>query len=49
MTYDLSPRWFLDGSIVAMRVKTTAHLSTGQSVNVSVNPLVVNAAIGYRF
>jgi len=49
MTYDLSPSWFLDGSVVAMRVKTTAHLSTGQSVNVSVNPLAVNAAIGYRF
>lgn len=49
VTYDLSPSWFLDGSIVAMRVKTTARLSTGQSVDVSVNPLAVNAAIGYRF
>jgi outer membrane protein len=49
MTYDLSPSWFLDGSIVAMRVKTTARLSTGQSVKVSVDPLAVNAAIGYRF
>jgi outer membrane protein len=49
ITYDLSPCWFLDGSIVAIRVKTTAHLSIGQSVNVSVNPLAVNAAIGYRF
>jgi outer membrane protein len=49
VTYDLSPSWFFDGSIVAMRVKTTARLSTGQSVNVSVDPLAVNAAIGYRF
>jgi outer membrane protein len=49
MTYDLSPSWFLDGSIVAMRVKTTARLSTGQSVKVSVDPLAANAAIGYRF
>lgn len=49
ITYDLSSSWFLDGSVVAMRVKTAAHLSTGQSVNVSVNPLAVNAAIGYRF
>ncbi|WP_075790606.1 OmpW/AlkL family protein [Massilia putida] len=48
-TYKLSDHWFLDGSIVPMRLKTTAHLSTGQSVDVSVNPLLVNLAVGYRF
>lgn len=48
-TYSLNEHWFIDGSIVPMRVKTTAHLSTGQSVSVKVNPVLVNLAVGYRF
>lgn len=48
-TYSIDKNWFIDGSIVPMRVKTTAHLSTGQSVNVKVNPVLVNIAVGYRF
>lgn len=48
-TYNLNDRWFVDGSVVPMRVKTTARLSTGQSVDVSVNPVLVNIALGYRF
>lgn len=48
-TYSLNAHWFVDGSIVPMRVKTTAHLSTGQTVDVKVNPVLVNLAVGYRF
>ena len=48
-TYKLNKHWFVDGSIVPSRVKTTAHLSTGQSVELKVNPLLVNLGVGYRF
>jgi outer membrane protein len=48
-TYNLKQHWFVDGSIVPSRVKTTAHLSTGQSVNVKVDPVLVNLGVGYRF
>ena len=48
-TYSLNAHWFIDGSIVPMRVKTTAHLSTGQTVDVKVNPVLVNLALGYKF
>jgi outer membrane protein len=48
-TYKLNEHWFVDGSIVPMRVKTAAHLSTGQSVNLKVDPVLVNLAVGYRF
>ena len=41
--------WFVDAAIVPMRVKTTARLSTGQRVKVSVDPVLVNLAIGLRF
>lgn len=48
-TYKLNKHWFVDGSIVPSRVKTTAHLSTGQSVELKVDPLLVNLGVGYRF
>ena len=47
--YNLNKHWFVDGSIVPTRVKTTARLSTGQSVDVKINPVLVNLAVGYRF
>lgn len=49
ITYNLDSRWFIDASVVPMRVKTTAHLSTGQSVDVKVNPVLVNLAVGLKF
>jgi len=48
-TYNLNKHWFVDPSIVPTRVGTTARLSTGQSVDVKVDPLLVNLAVGYRF
>lgn len=49
ITYNFREKWFLDASVVPMRLKSTAHLSTGQKVDVKVNPLLVNLAIGVRF
>jgi len=48
-TYRLNKHWFVDGSVVPSRIKTTAHLSTGQSVDLKVDPVLVNLAVGYRF
>lgn len=48
-TYKLNKHWFVDGSIGPTRIKTTARLSTGQSVDVKLNPVLVNLAVGYRF
>lgn len=49
ITYNFREKWFLDASIVPMRLKSTAHLSTGQKVDVRVNPMLVNLSIGLRF
>jgi outer membrane protein len=49
ITYNFGEKWFLDSSIVPMHLKTTAHLSTGQKVDVRVNPILVNFAIGVHF
>lgn len=48
-TYNFGEKWFLDASIVPMRLKSTAHLSTGQKVDVRVNPILVNLAVGMHF
>ena len=48
-TYKLNKHWFVDGSVGPTRIKTTARLSTGQSVNVKIDPVLVNLAVGYRF
>ena len=49
ITCPFHANWFLDAAVVPMRVKTTARLSTGQRVKVSVDPVLVNLAIGLRF
>lgn len=45
----LAPRWFLDASLIKTYLKSTSTLSTGQSVEVKLNPLSTNVSIGYRF
>jgi len=48
-TYDLRDKWFLAGSVIKTRLKTTTSLSTGQSIDVRLDPLSVGFAIGQRF
>lgn len=47
--YSITDDIFLDAAVIQFFIKTMAHLSTGQSVTARVNPLGVNASIGYRF
>jgi outer membrane protein len=49
VTYNFRKKWFLDASVVPMRLKSTAHLSTGQKVDVKVNPILLNLAVGVHF
>ena len=48
-TYNLDKHWFVDGSTLPTRIKTAAHLSTGQSITMRVDPVLINLAVGYRF
>lgn len=47
--YSITDDIFLDAAVIQFFIKTTAYLSTGQSVTARVNPLAINASIGYRF
>lgn len=42
-------RWFLDAALYKSYLKTTAHLSSGQSIDMRLNPYVVAVGVGYRF
>ncbi|QNP47569.1 OmpW/AlkL family protein [Diaphorobacter aerolatus] len=47
--YNINERWFLNASYYKSFLKTKAHLSTGQSISVKLNPDVVSIDIGYKF
>jgi len=48
-SYRFNDRWFLDGSVIKTFLKNHADLSSGQRIDVALDPLSVNLSIGYRF
>ncbi len=49
LTYNINAHWFIDASIIKTFLKTTNTLSTGQKIKVKLDPVSVNASLGYRF
>lgn len=49
VTVSLKDRWFLDVQYSRTFLKTTSHLSTGQSISTKLNPDAVRVGVGYRF
>lgn len=47
--WNFSERWFLDVAYYKSFLKTTAHLSSGQSIGMRLNPNVVAVGVGYWF
>ncbi len=48
-TYAFNERWFLDGVLGYTWLKNTTTLSTGQTQPMTLNPVSVAVAVGYRF
>jgi outer membrane protein len=48
-TFKIDRNWFIDASFIKTFVKTTSHLSTGQSIETQLDPMAYNLAVGYRF
>ncbi|MEK8032394.1 OmpW family outer membrane protein [Ideonella sp. DXS29W] len=48
-TVKIDRNWFVDMSVIKSFVKTTSHLSTGQSIDTKLDPLAINIGVGYRF
>ncbi|MFL6697748.1 MAG: OmpW/AlkL family protein [Vitreoscilla sp.] len=47
--YKIDKHWFLDASVLKTFISTKATLSTGQSTSAKLNPVSINASIGYTF
>ena len=45
----LDEHWFYDVNVLATKLKTKATLSTGQTIDVKLDPITVGAYLGYRF
>jgi len=48
-TVKIDRNWFVDMSVIKSFVKTTSHLSTGQSIEAKLDPVAINIGVGYRF
>jgi outer membrane protein len=49
VSYAINDKWFVDAAVSKTFLKTTAHFSTGQTQDLTLDPVVVNIGIGYRF
>lgn len=49
LAYNITPAWFVEGTVGKTFIKTTATLSTGQKIDLKLDPLSVNFSLGYRF
>ena len=47
--WNFNERWFVDAAYYKSFLKTTTHLSSGQSIHIKLNPNVLAIGIGYRF
>lgn len=45
----LKNQWFIDASLVHTFLKTRSTLSTGQTLDATLNPDVISVGLGYRF
>jgi outer membrane protein len=48
-SYAFDSRWSLDAHVVKTLLKTTTTLSTGQTIDLKLDPLSLGLGIGYRF
>ena len=47
--YKIDKHWFVDASVLKTFIKTQATLSTGQETRARLNPVSINATVGYIF
>jgi outer membrane protein len=45
----INERWFVDGMVAKTFLKTSAKLSTGQSIDLKLDPLSLSIGVGMRF
>jgi len=48
-SYKIDKHWFVDAAVIKTFINTKAQLSTGQTTKARLNPVAINASIGYAF
>jgi outer membrane protein len=48
-SYRIDERWFVDGGITRTPLKTRNTLSTGQTLDITLNPIGISLGVGMRF
>jgi outer membrane protein len=48
-SYKIDERWFVDGAISKTPLKTRNTLSTGQTLDIELNPIGISLGVGMRF
>ena len=48
-TVKIDRNWFVDVAVIKTFIKTTTHLSTGQSIEAKQDPVAASISVGYRF
>jgi outer membrane protein len=48
-SFAFAPHWFLDAALLKTFLKTTTHLSTGQTLDAKLNPTTLTVGVGYTF
>ena len=48
-TYAFNEKWYADLSITKTYIKTTSHFSTGQHIDIKLDPVSTSFSIGYHF
>lgn len=49
VTFAINDKWFVDATFSKTFLKTTTKLSTGQSIDATLNPEALGLSIGYKF
>jgi outer membrane protein len=47
--YKIDKHWFIDAAVLKTFISTKATLSTGQVTKAKLNPIAINASVGYTF
>ncbi len=45
----INAKWSIDVNAIYVKLKTTGHLSTGQSISTRLDPTAISASVGYQF
>lgn len=47
VSVNINPKWFVDANVIYSPLKTRGNLSTGQTIDVKLNPTVLSFSVGY--